>query len=230
MKTLYGRAGKRIFDIAVSSVALVMLTPLFGILAVLVKITSRGPIFYRQARVGRDGRTFQLVKFRSMFVNSDRNGLLITSAGDRRITPFGRILRSSKMDELPQLWNVVWGEMSLVGPRPEVALYVDSYSAQQRDVLTIRPGITDWASIAYREEEKVLASRTDPDLYYREVILPDKIELNRKYLNQMSFSHDLRLLFHTIAIVLFPRSVVRRLMGDASEAPGRASETLFLNR
>jgi len=230
VKTFYGRFGKRIFDTAISSVALVMLTPLFAVVALLVKATSRGPIFYRQARVGRNGRIFQLVKFRSMFVNADRGGLLITSAGDRRITRLGRILRRSKVDELPQLWNVVRGEMSLIGPRPEVPLYVDSYSEAQREVLTINPGITDPASIAYRDEENVLAGKTDADLYYREVVLPHKVKLNREYLKQMSFSYDLRLLFHTIAVVAFPRSLSRRLTRCATKSPERANESLFLNR
>lgn len=219
MKALYAKTGKRIFDTAIASIALVMLTPLFALLALMVKVTSRGPILYRQVRVGRNGRVFQLVKFRSMFVNSDRKGLLITSAGDDRITPFGRILRRSKMDELPQLWNVVRGEMSLVGPRPEVPLYVGSYSPEQREVLTISPGITDSASIAYREEEKVLASKSDPDLYYREIILPHKIELNREYLKQMSFSYDVRLLFQTVAVVAFPKSLTRKLMRPSAEVP-----------
>lgn len=187
------------------------------------------PIFYMQVRVGRNGRLFQLVKFRSMFVNSDLEGLLITSAGDRRITRFGRILRSSKMDELPQLWNVVRGEMSLVGPRPEVPLYVDSYSSEQREVLAIRPGITDPASIAYRNEEKLLASEANPDLYYRETILPHKIQLNREYLKHMSFSYDLHVLFHTVAVVLFPKLLVRRLVGCAAEGT-QQGRSPFLNR
>jgi len=220
VKTLYRRVGKRIFDVAVASIALVVLTPLFALLAVMVKLTSRGPIFYRQARVGRNGRVFQLIKFRSMFVNTDREGLLITSAGDRRITPLGRILRGSKMDELPQFWNVICGDMSLVGPRPEVPLYVDSYSAEQRQILTVRPGITDSASIAYRDEEKVLAGKTDPDLYYREIVLPHKIELNHEYLKRLSFSYDLRLLFQTIAVVALPKLMARRLMRSSAEIPG----------
>lgn len=230
VKTFYGRVGKRIFDAAIASIALVALTPLFAVIALLIKITSRGPIFYRQARVGRSGRIFQLTKFRSMIVNSERKGLLITSAGDRRVTPFGRILRRSKMDELPQFWNVVRGEMSLVGPRPEVPLYVDVYSVEQREVLTIRPGITDPASIAYRDEEKVLAGKSDPDLYYRQVVLPHKIDLNREYLKRLSFSYDLWLLLRTVAIVAFPKLPVRGLMGSAKEIPAQADEILFLDR
>jgi len=230
VKTFYRRFGKRIFDTAIASLALLMLTPLLAVIALLVVATSRGSIFYWQARVGCNGRIFRLIKFRSMFVNSDREGLLITSAGDSRITPFGRILRRSKLDELPQLWNVVRGEMSLVGPRPEVPLYVDSYSAEQREVLTINPGITDPASIAYRDEENVLAGKADADLYYREVVLPHKVELNREYLRQMSFSYDLRLLFHTIAVVAFPRSLSRRLTRCATKSAERANESPFLNR
>lgn len=230
VRTFYGRLGKRVFDAATASIALVMLAPLFAAIALLVKLTSSGPVFYRQARVGRNGGIFELVKFRSMLVNSDRNGLLITSAGDRRITPVGRILRRSKIDELPQFWNVVRGEMSLVGPRPEVPLYVDSYSAAQREVLSIRPGITDPASIAYRDEEKILAANSDPDLYYREIVLPHKIELNREYLKRLSFLYDLRLLFHTVAVLAFPKSLTRRLMGSAKDSPERTNESLFLNR
>ena len=204
MSTFYARIGKRFFDAVVASISLLLLAPLLAVLALLVKAASPGPVFYRQERVGRDGKIFRIAKFRSMLVNADRLGLHITSAGDPRITRIGRILRACKLDELPQLWNVARGEMSLVGPRPEVPRYVNSYSAAQREVLAIRPGVTDPASIAYREEEKLLASQPDPERYYREVVLPHKLDLNREYLSRMSFCYDAYLLARTISVVVIP--------------------------
>ena len=221
----YEKVGKRILDVTASLIALVTLSPIFGLLALLVRLTSPGPIFYRQERVGRNGMTFKIAKFRSMFVNSDRAGLLITSSGDRRITPVGRILRASKLDEIPQLWNVMKGDMSLVGPRPEVPSYVQCYSTDQREVLRIRPGITDPASIAYREEEKLLAGQVDPDRFYREVLLPHKIQLNREYLKQISFRQDLYLLLRTLSVVLFPKPMQRE--SAAGSAPTRAGHSSF---
>lgn len=222
MKNLYLNGGKRIFDVTLSLTALAVLSPLFAALALLVRLTSAGPILYVQERVGKNGKVFKILKFRSMFVGSDRDGLLITRAGDRRITPVGRILRASKLDEIPQLWNVLAGQMSLVGPRPEVAHYVACYSPDEREVLAIRPGITDPASIEYREEESLLATQPDPDRYYREVILPRKIELNRAYLKQISFARDLNLLLGTVSVVLFPKRLHR--LDSAGVAPTQADQ------
>ena len=176
----------------------------------LIKLTSPGPVFYRQDRVGQDGKIFRIVKFRSMFKDADQRGLLLTSARDARITAVGRVLRFLKIDELPQLWNVVKGEMSLVGPRPEVPRYVESYSTVERSVLVVRPGITDPASIAYRQEEKLLSDQPDPDRYYREVLLPDKLRMNLEYLEHISFGYDLFLVLRTTGRILMPKEMPNR--------------------
>jgi lipopolysaccharide/colanic/teichoic acid biosynthesis glycosyltransferase len=194
---LYRRCGKRALDCIVAALGLLLLAPLLLILALVVKISSRGSAFYWQDRVGRGGQIFRIVKFRSMFEDADKRGLAITSSVDPRVTPVGRMLRQLKFDELPQLWNVLKGEMSLVGPRPEVPCYVEAYSAAQRRVLAVRPGITDPASIAYRREQELLAVQPDPDRYYREVVLPDKLNMNLEYLDNISFSYDLQLVLLT---------------------------------
>jgi lipopolysaccharide/colanic/teichoic acid biosynthesis glycosyltransferase len=188
-------------DLALSAAGLVLAAPLLLVIAVLVKVTSSGPALYRHQRVGLEGRLFNVLKFRTMVRDADKAGPAITSATDPRITPVGRWLRWLKLDELPQLWNVFKGEMSLVGPRPEVPHYVESYSPAERRVLSVRPGITDPASIAYRHEEELLTGRADLDRYYREVILPDKLNLNLAYLDRMSLLYDLSLLFRTTTAI-----------------------------
>lgn len=193
----YRRSGKRVFDIVATAVGLLVLAPLFLLVTLLLKLTSRGPVFYSQERVGKGGRLFRILKFRSMVLDADVKGPAVTSAGDPRITRIGQFLRRSKLDELPQLWNVLHGDMSLVGPRPEVPLYAAGYTAQQRQVLTVRPGITDIASIAYRNEEDLLGCRPDPEQYYREVVLPAKLALNAEYLNKTSLGFDLLLILKT---------------------------------
>jgi len=206
MKTThYTIWGKRTLDLFVACTGLIVVSPLFALLAVLIKVTSKGPVFYRQERVGRSGKLFRIAKFRSMYLHADRSGLLVTSAGDPRVTPVGRILRRLKLDELPQLWNVLKGEMSLVGPRPEVPCYVKSYSTSQRQVLTVRPGITDPVSILYRHEEKTLGEQADPERYYREVVMPDKLNLNLEYLNHISLSYDLSVLLRTTGCLFLPK-------------------------
>ncbi len=207
MHTFYAKTGKRLFDLACSVVGLLLLSPVLAVLALLVKLTSAGPVLYRQRRVGQDGKIFRIAKFRSMYMDSDRRGLHITAAKDPRVTPIGRALRRLKLDELPQLWNVLKGEMSLVGPRPEVPLYVDAYSISQRQVLSLRPGMTDPASITYREEEEMLGVQSDPDRYYREVILPDKLKLNLEYVSRVSFTYDLALVLRTLGCILNPKTV-----------------------
>lgn len=192
----YSRFGKRIFDVILSAAGLLLLSPLLLALGLLVKLTSRGPALYRQDRVGRAGRIFRIAKFRTMFDATTR-GPLITSTGDPRITPAGKFLRQYKLDELPQLWNVLLGEMSLVGPRPEVPDYVSAYSPDQRRVLSVRPGITDPASVAYRHEEELLGLQSDPDRFYRDRVLPDKLNLNLQYLNNISLLRDLSLVLQT---------------------------------
>jgi lipopolysaccharide/colanic/teichoic acid biosynthesis glycosyltransferase len=200
----YRKWGKRALDLAVSFAGLLLAAPVLLVIAVLVKSTSPGPVLYWQERVGLGGQLFRVVKFRTMCRDADRHGLAITAARDPRVTVAGSWLRRLKLDELPQLWNVLKGEMSLVGPRPEVPHYVQSYSPAHRRVLSVRPGITDLASIAYRREDELLVAHADVDRYYREVVLPDKLNLNLEYLDRMSFVYDLLLLIRTTTAVLIP--------------------------
>lgn len=190
---------KRIFDIASSAIGLIALSPLFLLLAVWIKIDSTGPVFYRQQRVGKGNRDFYLYKFRSMKVGSDRQGLITVGGRDARITRSGYFIRKYKLDEFPQLINVLKGEMSIVGPRPEVRKYVEMYDAEQLAVLNVRPGITDPASIRYRNENELLGEAADPERYYREVIMPDKLRINLEYINNASFRKDIKLIFATFA-------------------------------
>lgn len=193
-------------DCAVAAIILLLFSPLLLLISAIVKVTSPGPVLYRQCRVGRGGQVFKILKFRSMAKDADRHGPGITSAGDARVTIVGRVLRKLKLDELPQLWNVLKGEMSLVGPRPELPLYVAEYDQKQKAVLSVRPGITDCASIAYRWEEELLAQSPTPEKFYREIILPRKLDLNLSYIAQMSFGYDCRLLFRTVLSVVAPRN------------------------
>jgi lipopolysaccharide/colanic/teichoic acid biosynthesis glycosyltransferase len=206
----YACYGKRCLDVAVSAAGLLLLSPLFLAIALLSKCLSPGPVFYLQRRVGKDNRDFLIVKFRTMIVDADQRGAGITVKGDARITKLGRYLRLIKLDELPQLWNVLKGEMSLVGPRPELPRYVADYSSRQREVLSIRPGITDAASLHYRHEESVLANSSDSEALYRKVILPHKLQLNVAYLNHMSFGHDIALIFKTLHSIFAEHRADRR--------------------
>ena len=200
--TFYRRRGKRLLDAAISFSALLLLAPFLIFVAILVRLTSPGPAIYWQERIGRDGRAFRMAKFRSMAADAEQNGRGITAAGDSRVTRVGAVLRKLKIDEIPQLWNVLRGEMSLVGPRPELPIYVQLYTPAQRQVLSVAPGITDPASIAYRHEEQVLSESEDPEMLYRDVVLPDKLALNQSYIDQMSLSHDVALIFKTLAAIL----------------------------
>ena len=193
---------KRAMDVVISGGALLVLWPVLLLVALLIKIDDPGPVFYRQVRVGKDGKEFRIFKFRTMVVDADKKGLAITVGRDNRITRMGRFLRKTKLDELAQLLNVFIGDMSFVGPRPEVPKYVDMYTPYQRQVLLVRPGITDYASIAYRNENDMLAGAEDPERMYIDVIMPDKIELNMKYLREISPLADIRLIFGTIAAVI----------------------------
>ena len=193
---------KRAMDIVISGGALLVLWPVLVLIALAIKIDDPGPVFYRQVRVGRNGREFRIYKFRTMVVDADKKGLAITVGRDNRITRMGRILRKTKLDELAQLINVFTGEMSFVGPRPEVPKYVNMYTPYQRQVLLVRPGITDYASIAYRNENDLLAGAEDPEKMYIDVIMPDKIELNMKYLHEISPLADIRLILSTIVAVI----------------------------
>ena len=195
-------AMKRAMDVVISGGALLVLWPALVLVALAIKIDDPGPVFYRQVRVGRDGKEFRIFKFRTMIVDADKKGLQITVGKDNRITRMGRFLRKTKLDELAQLINVFVGDMSFVGPRPEVPRYVNLYTPYQRQVLLVRPGITDYASIAYRNENDLLAGAKDPEKMYIDVIMPDKIELNMKYLREISPLADLKLIFGTIAAVV----------------------------
>lgn len=197
-KGTYRRIWKRTIDFAASLAGLAILSPLLIITAVFVKWTSRGPVLYWQERVGEGGRNFRIAKFRSMVVHADKKGPDITASGDKRVTPLGAILRRLKIDELPQLWNVLKGEMSLVGPRPELPRYVADYNQKQLRVLSVRPGLTDLASIQYRHEERVLAQSKNPEDFYRNVVLPHKLELNLEYIEKMSLLFDTKLIVETL--------------------------------
>lgn len=193
---------KRIFDIVTSGLGLIVLSPLFLFLALWIKYDSRGPVFYRQVRVGRNNKDFRLYKFRSMRSGADRQGLITIGGRDPRVTRAGYYIRKYKLDELPQLINVFVGDMSIVGPRPEVRRYVDLYTPEQMQVLTVRPGITDVASIRYRNENELLEQAEDPEKYYREVVMPDKLKINREYIERASFWFDIRLIFCTLQAII----------------------------
>lgn len=190
---------KRSLDIAGSSLALLFGAPLFGAIAALVWATSGRPILFSQERVGRGFVPFRLLKFRSM--KNDAAGAPITSAGDPRVTAAGALLRAWKLDELPQFWNVLRGDMSLVGPRPELRQYVELYRDRYRRILTVRPGMTDMASIAFRNEERILAANPQPERFYREVVLPRKLALAEQYVAASSIFLDVRILFTTLCAV-----------------------------
>jgi lipopolysaccharide/colanic/teichoic acid biosynthesis glycosyltransferase len=188
---------KRLFDLTAATAGLVVLSPVLLVLGLLVRFSSPGPVFYRANRVGRHGVPFKLLKFRTMVANADRLGPGVTGAADARITPVGRFLRRSKLDELPQLINVVRGEMSLVGPRPEDPRYVALYSAAQRRVLDVRPGITSPASVAYRDEAALLTGE-DWEQAYIERIMPAKLELDLAYVERASLRTDLAIILRTL--------------------------------
>ena len=193
---------KRAMDIAISGAALAVLWPAFLLIALAIKLDDPGPVFYRQLRVGRGGKPFRIFKFRTMIVDADKKGLAITVGRDSRITRVGAFLRKTKLDELAQLLNVFIGQMSFVGPRPEVEQYVSLYTPYQRQVLLVRPGITDYASIAYRNENDLLARADDPQRMYIEEIMPAKLELNMKYLREISPLADIKLILATVAAVV----------------------------
>lgn len=189
---------KRTFDVAVASAGLVITSPFLLAAAVAVKLSSPGPIFYRGVRVGRGGRTFHILKLRTMRVGADAQGPALTSAGDPRVTRVGRLLRRTKLDEMPQLVNVIRGDMSLVGPRPEHPDFVKHYSEEQRQVLTVRPGITGPSSLAYMREEEMLTGG-DPVAQYVSTIMPRKLALDLDYIRTSTFGGDLRILWSTAA-------------------------------
>ncbi|MEI6312882.1 MAG: sugar transferase [Bacteroidota bacterium] len=189
---------KRIFDLFFSSIGLILLSPLLLIIAIGIVIESKGGIFYRQERIGKDEIPFSLYKFRSMRPDSDKKGLLTVGSRDNRITKMGYYIRKFKLDELPQLINVVLGDMSLVGPRPEVKKYTDIYTTAQKKVLSVKPGITDWASLEYFEESDLLSKSADPEKTYIEEVMPAKLKINEKYILNHNLVEDIKIILLTI--------------------------------
>jgi lipopolysaccharide/colanic/teichoic acid biosynthesis glycosyltransferase len=204
--SFYTRRGKRILDFSVAAVALSFLSPLLLVIAVAIKVTSPGTVFFRQQRVGLNGSHFSILKFRSMVPRAENRGAGITSSGDARVTAIGRILRKTKVDELPQLWNVLVGEMSLVGPRPELPKYVASYTSEQRQALSVRPGISSIASIVFRNEEELLATVDDKERFYLEVLVPKKNDLDRLYARRVNFANDIKVVVGTMDTVIRNRN------------------------
>ena len=192
---------KRIFDITLSLFGLIILLPFMLIIAILIKIDSKGPVFFKQIRVTKNGKEFKIFKYRTMRVGSDKYSQ-ITVGKDGRITKIGSFLRKYKLDEIPQLINVLIGDMSLVGPRPEVPKYVALYTDEQKEILKVRAGITDYASIEFSDENDLLASEEEPEKAYIEKIMPKKIELNKKYLSEISILTDIKIILLTIRKIL----------------------------
>ena len=193
---------KRIFDVTASGLGLLLLSPLFLIVAIWIRLDSPGPVFYRQTRVGRYNKDFRLLKFRSMRIGSDKKGLITVGGRDPRVTRSGYWIRKYKLDELPQLINVFKGDMSLVGPRPEVRKYVDLYTPEQLHVLDVRPGITDMASIRYRNENELLEQAADPEQFYRDTVMQDKLRINLEYVSDHSFFKDIKIILMTFKAVI----------------------------
>lgn len=193
---------KRTFDIIASGCGLIILSPLLLIIAIWIKCDSPGPIFYRQVRVGKNNKDFRIYKFRSMKNGADKAGLITVGGRDSRVTRSGYYIRKYKLDELAQLINVFIGDMSLVGPRPEVRKYVDMYTPEQMHVLDVRPGVTDLASIRYRNENELLEKADNPDKYYTEVIMQDKLRINLEYVQNHTFLYDIKLIFVTFIVII----------------------------
>lgn len=189
---------KRFLDIFLSLIVITILLPFFLILAIIIAIESQGGAIYRQIRVGRNNKDFKLYKFRSMRNGADKQSLLTVGYKDERITKIGYFIRKYKLDEFPQLINILKGEMSIVGPRPEVRKYVDLYDEEQRRVLSVRPGLTDYASLKFIDENKVLSEVSDPESYYINTIMPEKIRLNLEYIDNQSAFEDLKIIWKTI--------------------------------
>lgn len=211
--TLYQKFIKRTFDLVFSFTGLIILCPIGLLLSILIKLSSNGPVFYKQNRIGRYGKPFICIKFRTMYTGTDKQGS-ITSATDSRITPIGKFLRKYKIDEFPQLWNVLIGKMSFVGPRPDVPGYADKLSGEDRKILNLRPGITGPASIYFRNEETLLAEVSDPQKYSDQVIWPQKVKLNLEYFSGWGFWKDLGYILITLAPFL---DHVFRVIPDSSK-------------
>ncbi|WP_223034492.1 sugar transferase [Hanstruepera marina] len=193
---------KRLFDIIFSALGLILLLPLLLLIAILLKIESKGPVFYKQVRVGLNSTDFKIFKFRTMFVGSDKKGLLTVGDRDPRVTKTGYFLRKYKLDEFPQLINVFIGNMSFVGPRPEVRKYVSLYSKSDLEILTVKPGITDYASIVFRDEAELLKTAENPEELYVNEIMPKKIALNKQYINKHNTLVDIKIILKTIKTII----------------------------
>ena len=204
---------KRLFDMVLAAIGVVMFSPILAVIAILIKLEDRASVFYRGLRIGRQGKPFRVYKFRTMVVNAEKIGGPSTSDDDPRITRIGKHLRKYKLDELPQLFNVLKGDMSFVGPRPEVKSEVDLYTPQERELLTVRPGITDYASIEFHDEGAILKGSADPHEAYRLLIRPRKIELGLQYVREHSLLTDLRILWLTGATLFMSRAVTASRAG-----------------
>jgi lipopolysaccharide/colanic/teichoic acid biosynthesis glycosyltransferase len=190
---------KRLFDIAFSFFGLIIVLPLIGLVAVLIKLDSPGPVFYRGQRIGRFGKPFKIFKFRTMVENAEKTGVFSTAADDPRLTKIGRFLKKYQLDELPQLINILKGEMSFVGPRPEVKFYIEMMTEEEKNIiLSVRPGITDWASLWNFHEGEILKGSLNPDKVYQEKIRPEKIRLQIKYVKERSFLKDIEIIWKTV--------------------------------
>ena len=192
---------KRFFDLILSFIGLLIIVPILFLITILIKISSSGPVFYKQVRVGKNNKDFKIFKFRTMHVNAHKKGLLTVGGRDPRVTSIGYYLRKFKLDELPQLINVFIGDMSFVGPRPEVRQFVNLYSEIQMKVLNVKLGITDLASIEFRNENEILSKEEDPNQYYIDYIMPKKLEINLKYINQRNLLKDFVVIIKTIKVI-----------------------------
>ncbi len=198
---MYRNFGKRVFDIVASVLGIIILLPLYLYIAIWIKLSSKGPIFYIQKRVGQGGKEFNLYKFRSMVVGADKRGPGVTSSDDPRVTKVGKFIRDTKIDELPQLFNVLKGDMSLVGPRPELKKFVNAKAKEYEKVLSVKPGITDNAAIAFRDEEKIMSKYSNKEKAYIDIVLPQKIALYYEYIDNISLINDIKLILKTLKVI-----------------------------
>jgi len=197
---------KRLFDIISSLVGLIIISPIFPVVPILIKLDSKGPVFFKQWRIGKDGKQFKIYKFRTMVQEADEVGSLITAGNDQRITKIGKLLRRYEIDELPTLMNVLKGDMSIVGPRPEVPKYLHHYGRKYREILSVRPGITDLGTLSFRDEARYLNAQNYEDIYEKK-ILPQKLDLYLEYVHHKTFMFDLRIILKTVALILKQRKI-----------------------
>jgi lipopolysaccharide/colanic/teichoic acid biosynthesis glycosyltransferase len=197
---------KRLFDIISSLIGLIFISPIFPVVPILIKLDSKGPVFFKQWRIGKEGRQFKIYKFRTMVKDADKVGSLITAGNDQRITKIGKLLRRYEIDELPTLMNVLKGDMSIVGPRPEVPKYLHHYDRKYREILSVRPGITDLGTLSFRDEARYLNAQNYEDIYEKK-ILPQKLDLYLEYVHHKTFMFDLRIILKTVTLILKQRKI-----------------------